>query len=516
MKLEHDELLLARALGWRPTLAAIAVALAAILVFYRETVLSMVALWGSSDTYAHGYLVLPIVLYLLWTQRRQLVTLSPRPDWLGFAILVGAGFAWLIANAAQVQVLQQYAMTAMIPLAVLAIAGRRVAWGAAFPLLFLLLAVPFGEAFIPRLMQWTADFAVGALRITGIPVYREGNMFTIPSGRWSVVEACSGLRYLIASITVGSLFAYLSYRRWWKRAAFIALSIAVPIVANFFRAYIIVMIGHVSGMRLAVGVDHFIYGWVFFGFVIALLFWIGSLWRDPPAASAKPYVFITGPSTGAPRTAVAAAVVVMLVAAWPLYARYLDDRGDTQSVVLTAPREMSGWSLESQRGLNWHPQYNGVAASTLAVYRNGDRTVAVYLAHYRNQREGAELVSAQNLVEGGSQSAWVSVEQTAHWEDVWGARLSLRQTRLRADGQPRLMVWDWYRIDGRDISNPFLAKAFLARDKLLGRPDHSTAIVLASPYAENPASAVETLRAFLRDMMPAIDDALYAVQGRAG
>jgi exosortase len=89
----------------------------------------------------------------------------------------------------------------------------------------LLFAVPFGEAFRPRLMDWTADSTVGALRLTGIPVYREGRYFAIPTGHWSVVEACSGLRYLIASITVGALYAYLTYQRWWKRVACVAFSI---------------------------------------------------------------------------------------------------------------------------------------------------------------------------------------------------------------------------------------------------------------------------------------------------
>src|SRR5206468_6688395 len=111
-------------------------------------------------------------------------------------------------------------------------------------------------------------------------VFREGNYFTIPSGSWSVVEACSGVRYLIASFMVGTLYAYLSYRSTARRAAFIAASLVVPIVANWLRAYMIVMLGHLTNNRLAVGADHLVYGWIFFGIVMALLFWIGSRWRQ--------------------------------------------------------------------------------------------------------------------------------------------------------------------------------------------------------------------------------------------
>ena len=32
------------------------------------------------------------------------------------------------------------------------------------------------------------------------------------------------------------------------------------------------------------GVDHILYGWVFFGVVIFLMFWIGGRWHEAPAA----------------------------------------------------------------------------------------------------------------------------------------------------------------------------------------------------------------------------------------
>src|SRR2546423_1258251 len=81
-----------------------------------------------------------------------------------------------------------------------------------------------------------------------------------PTGSWWIVEACSGLRYLIASAMVGMLYAYLAYRSLSRRIAFVAASLAVPILANWLRAYMIVMIGYLSGNRLAVGIDHIIYG----------------------------------------------------------------------------------------------------------------------------------------------------------------------------------------------------------------------------------------------------------------
>ena len=254
--------------------------IATILVGHHETTWSMISIWERSDTFAHGFLIFPFSAYLIWGQRKRLSTLYLRPNPVALSVLGVLGFSWLLATLASVQVLAQFLLIAMIPVAVWAILGNQMVWALAFPLAYLLLAVPFGEALIPPLIDFTADFTVRALQLTGIPVYREGSFFSIPSGNWSVVVAWIGLRYLIASFTLGTLYAYMTYRSLARRLAFIALSLIVPIIANGIRAYLIVMTGHLSDMSLAVGVDHLVYGWVFFGFVTLLLFWIGSFWRE--------------------------------------------------------------------------------------------------------------------------------------------------------------------------------------------------------------------------------------------
>src|SRR5471030_2168473 len=140
---------------------------------------------------------------------------------------------------------------------------------------------------IAPLIDFTARFTVWALQLSGIPVLREGANLTLPSGNWSVVDACSGERYLIASFTLGCLYAYLSYRSLRRRLLFLIVAVVVPIIANGLRAYMIVMIGHLSGMTLAVGIDHIIYGWLFFGLVMWLVYAVGGRWREEPAVAAS-------------------------------------------------------------------------------------------------------------------------------------------------------------------------------------------------------------------------------------
>ena len=495
-------------IGWKLAAPLTAAATVILLAIYWQTAKSMVATWSGSATFAHGYVIVPIALVLAWRKRRELARLVPAADYAGLLFLAGAGLAWLVAAAGQVQVVQQYAVTAMIPALVLALAGRDVARALAFPLAFLLLAVPVGDAFIPRLMDWTADFTVAALRLTGIPVYREGTFFSIPTGNWSVVEACSGLRYLIASVTVGVLYAYLNYQRLWKRLFFVGLSALVPLAANGVRAYLIVMIGHLSGMKLAVGIDHLIYGWIFFGVVMLLLFWLGSFWRDPVRRADEEVVPLhTAPSSSAALAASAVAALA-IAAAWPLYAAHLERaNGAIGAPVLARPAGAAGWSSETLPLTDWRPRYSGAAASSFELYRKGDRAVALYVGYYRGQRKGAELVTSGNVIVAQGDPLWMNVGDSARTEDLGNGPVDMRETRLRSARQ-RLLVWDWYRVAGSDLSNPYVAKLLLARDKLLYRGDDAAVIMLATPYEIRTQAAEEALREFARAMLPSINAAL--------
>ena len=278
----------------------------AVVLVYRDTACSMVSIWQRSDTYAHGYLIVPISLWLIWTKRSVLAAQAMKPVWWVSLLLIPGGVAWLLAHLADVQVIQQLAMVGILVVGIWAIVGHKIARVAAFPLGFLFLAVPMGEDLVTPMMEFTATSTVWLIKLTGIPVYREGLYFTLPSGNWSVVEACSGVRYIIASVTLGLLYAHLTYRSFGRQLLFVLAAIIVPVFANTARAFIIVMLGHFSGMTIATGVDHLIYGWVFFGLVMLLLFWVGSFWREdgqtPPEvdvglASAADNVAPTGASS---------------------------------------------------------------------------------------------------------------------------------------------------------------------------------------------------------------------------
>lgn len=485
-----------------------------LLTWYGDTLASMVTTWRESETFAHGFLIVPICLWLIWGRRESIRALTPQPNFWYLIPLLLVTLVWILGNLGEVVVVQQYSMVFMLLLLVATIVGNAIVKELAFPLLFLLFAVPFGEILLPTLMEHTADFAVFALRLTGIPVYREGLYFSLPSGNWSVVEACSGLRYLIASLTLGCLYAYLTYRSLKRRLIFIALSIVVPILANWLRAYMIVMIGHLSSMKLAVGVDHIIYGWLFFGVVMLALFWTGSFWRedfDTPANASLPDGSI-GPAQHAPwRMLVLATLAVSGVAASaPLLAAYLKSGIHVQPVLQT-PAATRNWQALPGALSEWTPHYLNPTARLRQAYAQGGKPVELYIGYYRNQRQHAELIASQNVLVHSTNKVWGAIGSSRRQAEVNGSAISLIETTVR-NAQARLLVWHWYWVDGQYTTNSYWAKFLEAKSQLFGRGDDSAVIVLSTEIGASAEESRARLNDFLGDMSSGVAQSLQSAR----
>ena len=318
------------------------------------------------------------------------------------------------------------------------------------------------------------------------------------------------MRYLIASFTVGTLYAYLNYRSTRRRLIFIAISLLVPIVANWLRAYLIVLLGHVSGNTVAVGADHLIYGWLFFGVVIALMFAIGSFWAEPEAlqdrAPATRPAVASAPTEAIWATAAAAALIGALPhLALAEFAR----RDDPTPVQLAAIESASGgWTIEARPLGEWKPAFTNTSAETRSSYSSQGRQVGVYIGYYRAQSYRNKLVSSDNELVKSSDPRWSVVSSGEERVQTTSTSTSVRTARLRRTAiatQPeqRLVAWQVYWVGDRLTASDAWAKAYAGVDRLLGRPDDSAAIVL---YAldEPPGDATPTLEAFARANFDAI------------
>jgi EpsI family protein len=202
----------------------------------------------------------------------------------------------------------------------------------------------------------------------------------------------------------------------------------------------------------------------------------------------------------------------MIGAAWPVLAsRLLTIPENELPAQLVAPAPAGGWALEANAFTDWRPHYHGTEAAVFQAYRRGDQEVVLYLAYYGHQRRGAELVTTGNMLIPQKHPIWADLGASAREEPLDGGPSMLRESQLASTRQ-RLLVWEWYRIGGRDLVNPYVAKALLARERLLGHGDEATGIIVATPELENRAASQAVLRRFLADMLPAIDSAVAAAR----
>ncbi len=249
------------------------------LLFHAE-VASAVGVWVSSTAYNHCFLILPIVAYLIWDRRDRLAKVSLAPNaWFALAA-IPVMVVWLLAERLGIMEGRQLMAMTLVEVFLVSVLGWRLSYQFAGPLLYLYFLVPFGAFMTPALQGFTTSFIVHGLNLLSIPNYSDGYAIEIPEGSFLVAEACAGLRFLVASVAFGCLYAMLMYRSPLRRAIFIAISIIVPIIANGFRALGIVVIGHIIGNAQAAVADHLIYGWIFFSVVILLQIVVGLPFRQ--------------------------------------------------------------------------------------------------------------------------------------------------------------------------------------------------------------------------------------------
>ena len=501
-------------------LFALTFAVTWVLALYWNTGVAMVNIWQRSDTFAHAFLVVPIAAWLIWRKRDAVSALAPAPSLATLWLVAFAAAAWQLGELTHANSVTQLAFVAMLVLCVPTLVGWSVTQAIAFPLAFLFFSVPIGEFLIPQLMEWTAYFTIVALRLTGIPVYREGLQFVIPSGSWSVVEACSGVRYLIASLTVGTLFAYLNFRSNKRRLLFAMVSVVVPVIANWVRAYLIVVLGHFSGNQIASGVDHLIYGWAFFGVVMLAMFIIGARWAD--VEQGNPQGLILAPthqkfaSIALLWTAVGCLATVVAIPQGIAWAGHRE--ADSESVQLAMPVVLSGdWHARPPGVPQFSPHFPEASAEVNTSYANQGQVVGLYLGYYRNQNRNRKLISSSNTLVRSGDPRWVQGLSGQQTVELGNQMVTLRTAEViggalaDTSAKARLIVWQFYWVNGWVTANDYLAAAYGALSRLRGQGDSAATIIV---YADNRdmVNAEASLESFLSANFALIDGLLRKEQ----
>lgn len=263
--------------AWRAPMAALGLSVLALIGVTAESWGAMLHQWWNIDTYNHLLLVPVIISWLVAVKERDLAAIAPRPFWPGLIAVAAALGLWLAGEVQGINLVAQAGAVGAVQAAVVTMLGLRASLVLALPIAFAVFMVPFGDEIIPPLQDLTAQIAIALTHASGVAARIEGIHIHTPAGLFIVAEACAGVKFLIAMVTLGVLVCATRLRRWDKRAAFMTACVIVPVLANGVRAWATIYVAQYVGAEKATGFDHIVYGWVFFAIVIAVL--LGAAWR---------------------------------------------------------------------------------------------------------------------------------------------------------------------------------------------------------------------------------------------
>ncbi len=249
-------------------------------VFYKlsQTV------WNT-DEQGHGPIIIGVVAWLLWRRQDELrsAAIAGNPAGLGGWLVLLLGLMTYLVG--RIQNIVTFEMGAAIPLLIGALAvtfGWRVVRVAAFPIFFVLFAVPLPGAVVDALTQplkqavsWSAE---GILYGMGYPVSRTGVILRVGQYQLLVADACAGLNSMFTLEALGLLYMNIVGHTSKLRNVLLAiLIIPMSFIANIIRVMILVLVTYHFGDEAGQGVVHGAAGMVLFGVALILMFIIDGV-----------------------------------------------------------------------------------------------------------------------------------------------------------------------------------------------------------------------------------------------
>jgi exosortase len=260
----------------RKTVAAALILIACFGFLYRNVLVDLVYDWWINDNYSHGFLIVPIALYLAWERKARFAAAARRPNNFGLVVVLGS-LALLVAGVLGVEFfVTRLSMLGVIAGSLLFLQGWARLKVMLFPLAFLLLMIPipaiiFNQFAFP-LQLVASRFGEWTLTICQVPVFREGNIIQLAGTDLEVAQACSGIRSLVSLLTLGIVYGYLVESRLRARVVLALATLPLAVAANAFRVAGTGLAAHFYGAEAAQGFFHSFSGWLVFLAAFAMLF----------------------------------------------------------------------------------------------------------------------------------------------------------------------------------------------------------------------------------------------------
>ena len=240
------------------TPAILAVTLGVIVALYFNTLIWLFTAWWNDPYYLYGFVVPMISCYLVWNKRAELVKLDKESSSLGIPVIVigllvhGIGILRTFWFASAVSII--IVLAGMI----LFIYGKDVMKALLFPVsfTFFMVPIPIAPVIGAALQAPSAGCAVSLVSVLGIGATVTGAEIHLAESAFEVGAPCSGMKSIIALLTLAALYAYLLEGSQGMKVAIFLSALPLAIVANVLRISSILLIANAYGSDVAITFFH--------------------------------------------------------------------------------------------------------------------------------------------------------------------------------------------------------------------------------------------------------------------
>jgi exosortase D (VPLPA-CTERM-specific) len=489
---------------------------------YRSSLIYLYRKWQDDD-FTYCYIIPFIVLYLVWEKRDRLAALSSIPSWKGLIPLAaGIVLFWLGELGGEFTML-----FLSIWLVIVALCWTHLGWRKlkiiSFPLVFgLALFVPPNGLYLPltfKLKLISSQIGVAMMQMYGMSAYREGNVIDLGFTQLQVVDACSGLRYVIPLFLMGILLAYYSRVALWKRLLLVLSTVPISIVTNSLRIASVGILYQFWGPSVAEGFFHDFSGWFIFMAGMAILaaeMWgLKKVFRETESKSSETEdgrrktegrgceavqeVHVSRLTSYV--SLVSIAVLLATIAA----AQSVDFREKTPLAKPFSdfPLQVGEWM--GSRSSMEQKFLDVLKLSDYAMIDYRDRQgkeISFYVAYNASQSKGQATHSPATCLPG---SGWVFRESGT--ADIIGETGTMQASRafMEKNGV-RQLVYFWFPQRGRVLTNLYQIKFYNFCDALTRHRTDGGLVRVITPVYENedPEVAEARLQDFTREIVPVL------------
>jgi exosortase D (VPLPA-CTERM-specific) len=508
-------------------------AIGLVLVYFSSFIWMITHDWALED-YSHCALIPFVVLYLLWEKRREIATTPSEPSWTGLVPFgIGICFFWLGELGGEYFTLYMSFWFAVVGLIWLHLGWAKIKtiW---FSLVMILAMFPFPNFINTRitfqLRLVSSKLGVWMLHLYGMSAYREGNVIDLGFTQLQVVDACSGLRYVMPLMVLSLLLAYWFKAHWWKRVVLFLSSIPLAIFVNSFRIAATGVLYNMFGAQVAEGFFHGFSGWLIFMFAIPCLLaeMVALRWLPPRHENAKRETRIakqkTDNSLNGENVHTSAsmnsdsrftfrdprfiAAVVLLLLTFGL-SHGIEFR---QKVPISKPFNQFPMQVGEWRGAREEMEQEFLDVLKFSDYIMADytnqagKTINFYVAYYQDQRKGESIHSPETCLPAGG---WEFREAGAAVVPLAGGKSSMTVNRafIEKSGEKQLTYY-WFPMRGRVLTKLYQLKIYTFWDSLTKRRTDGALVRVITPVLEKEKldDAEARLQGFVQKIVPILDE----------